>query len=53
MNNFDRQWNHVNSDFDKHFNTMKRVAIAGWLFGVVVVTSVVGTGIYLLLKHFG
>jgi len=53
MKNFNNDWSNFDSNFDKQFNTMKNVAIAGWIFGVVIITSVVGTGIYLLLKHFG
>ena len=40
-------------NFDKEFNSMKRVIIGVWIAGLLLTTSVVGTGIYLLLKHFG
>jgi hypothetical protein len=50
MNNFKPNWE---SDFDKQFNSTKRVIIGAWIFSALMTLSVVGTGIYLLLKHFG
>ena len=56
MNDFDKRFKKMNDDFDRDFDSTKKLAIVAFVFNLVIVLGLISFGIWVvvqLLQHFG